>query len=62
MVPLDDEMHSLYKDEVLSDAIVRCEGKDFKVHRAVLVSQSPVFEKMFEVGEKAVSLRWQTAP
>ncbi len=59
-VPLDEirsEMHRLYKDEVLSDAIVRCEGEDFKPHIAVLASQSesPVSQKMFEVDMKEKS-------
>ncbi len=61
LVPLDEirsEMHRLYKDEVLTDAIVRCEGKDFKVHKAFLASQSPVFKNMLEVsmegGESSV--------
>ena len=54
-VPLDDirsEMHSLYRDEVFTDAILKCKSEEFKVHRAVLASQSPVFRKMFEVDMK----------
>ena len=53
--PLDDirsEMHSLYKDEVFTDATLKCKSKEFKVHRAVLASQSPVFKKMFEADMK----------
>lgn len=51
-VPLDNirkEMYSLYKDEVLTDTIIKCVGKEFKVHKVILASQSPVFMKMFEV-------------
>lgn len=53
-VPLDNiraEMHSLYKNKVFTDAVIRCENKEFKVHRAIL-AQSPVFKTMFEVDMK----------
>lgn len=54
-IPMDNirsEMHSLYKDEVFTDATLKCKSKEFKVHRAVLASQSPVFKKIFEVDMK----------
>ena len=41
-------MHSLYKSEALVDTTIKCQDKKFKVHRAVLASQSPVFRGMFE--------------
>lgn len=44
-----EEMHTLYKDEVFTDMIIKCGGKEFKVHKAILASQSPVFKKMLEV-------------
>ena len=49
---LQGEMHSLYKDGVFTDAALKCKSKEFKVHRAVLASRSPVFRKMFEVDTK----------
>lgn len=55
MVPLNilrSEMHSLYKAEVFTDAIIKCEGREFKVHRAVLGAQSPVFKTMFQIDMK----------
>ena len=54
-VPMDkirNEMHSLYKDKVLTDATLKCGGKEFKVHRAVLGSQSPVFKAMLQANMK----------
>ena len=54
-VPTDkirDDMHSLYKNKVLTDATIKCGGKEFKVHRAVLGSQSPVFKAMLQADMK----------
>ena len=54
-VPLSDlrgEMHSLYKAEVFTDATIKCGGKEFKVHKAVLGSQSPVFKAMLQADMK----------
>ena len=45
-------IYSLYKDEVLTDTIIKCQDKEFKVHRVVLASQSPVFRAMFEADMK----------
>lgn len=45
-------MHSLYKNEELTDMIIKCEDKELKVHKAILASQSPVFRAMFEVDMK----------
>lgn len=55
LVPMDNirkELHTLYRDEVLSDVTIKCEGKEFKAHKAILASQSPVFKKMFELDMK----------
>ena len=41
-------MYSLYKSEALVDTTIKCQDKEFKVHRAILASQSPVFQGMFE--------------
>lgn len=41
------DLHSLYQDEVLSDFTIKCQGKEFKVHKVLLASQSPVFKRMF---------------
>jgi speckle-type POZ protein len=40
-------LHSLYKSEEVTDTIIKCDAKEFKVHRAVLASLSPVFRAMF---------------
>ena len=56
-VPMDDirqELHSLYKNEVLADTVIKCEDQEFKAHKAILASQSPVFKKMFEVDMKEI--------
>ena len=49
--PMDgirSEMHTLFKESVLTDVTIKCNNKEFKVHKAVLASQSLVFRKMFE--------------
>ncbi len=54
-VPLDSirkELNCLYRDEVLADVTIKCGDKEFKVHKAILASQSPVLRKMFEVDMK----------
>ena len=50
-VPMDSirsEMHTLFKESALTDVTIKCSNKEFKVHKAVLASQSLVFRKMFE--------------
>lgn len=49
-VPLDDirkELHSLYQEQFLADVTVKCGDEEFKVHKVILASQSPVFKRMF---------------
>ena len=40
--------YSLYKSEALTDTIIKCTDKEFKVHRVILASCSPVFRAMLE--------------
>ncbi len=52
-IPVDNirkEMNTMYKTGTFTDATIKCGSDEFKVHKAFLVSQSPVFKKMFEVG------------
>ena len=49
---VSQSIYKLYKNKVLTDTAIKCRDKEFKVHRAVLASQSPVFQAMFEVGMK----------
>lgn len=42
------DMYRLYLCGSLTDMTIKCEDKEFKVHKAVLASQSPVFRGMFE--------------
>ena len=46
------DMYTLYKKEMLTDTVVKCDDKEFKVHRAVFASQSPVFLAMFQTDMK----------
>lgn len=48
-VPADnirDNIKSLHRDPQFADVTITCGGKEFKVHKAILVSQSPVFKRM----------------
>ena len=49
---LGHTMRSMLGDEVFSDAVIKVGGKTYKVHRAVLASQSDVFRRMFEADMK----------
>ena len=54
-VPSDNirnELHILYKEATFTDVTIKCGGREFKAHKVILVSQSPVFRKMFEVDMK----------
>ncbi len=57
-VPLNDvikELHSMYNDEMFADTTIASQGKEFKAHKFILASRSPVFRKMFEVDMKLAS-------
>ena len=41
-------MQKLLSDGLLSDLSIKCGGEEFKAHKAVLASQSPVFRRMLE--------------
>ncbi len=45
-----------YDDATFSDAIVRCGGKEFKVHKLVLAAHSKFFSKAFTGDWKVPSL------
>lgn len=49
-----DNIKSLQQDQHFSDLTITSGGKQFKVHKAILVSQSPVFQRMLaaEMAEK----------
>ena len=52
--PMEDKLNvlagnkSLFEDKVFADAMIKCGDAEFKAHKAILVSQSPVFKKMLE--------------
>ncbi|CAK0814314.1 unnamed protein product [Prorocentrum cordatum] len=39
--------HQLYQKGKFTDAVIKCSGQEFNVHRAVLASTSEVFDRMF---------------
>ena len=41
-------MKKMLSDSLHSDLTIKCGGEEFKVHKAVLASQSPVFRRMLE--------------
>ena len=50
-LPLDSVltgMNTMLSDGLHSDLTIKCGGEEFKVHKAVLASQSPVFRRMLE--------------
>ena len=49
------DMYRLYQADELVDAIIKCNEMEFKVHKVVLASQSPVFQAMFEANMKEQS-------
>ena len=50
--PLHHGLKSLLDNELFVDVTIKCGRKEFKAHKAVLVSQSPVFKTMFETDMK----------
>ena len=50
--PPDDirqQMRSLYEEELFTNITIQCGDKQFKAHKNILASQSPVFKRMFLV-------------
>lgn len=45
-------MRSLFEDSLFTDVTIKCGNAEFKAHKAVLASQSPVFKKMLEIDMK----------
>ena len=41
-------MKMMFNDKLFTDLTIKCGGEEFKVHKAVLASQSPVFRRMLE--------------
>ena len=41
-------MKNMFTDTLFTDLTIKCGGEEFKVHKAVLASQSPVFRRMLE--------------
>ena len=47
-----EDIQELYEEGLFTDVTIKCEGEEFKVHKAILAAQSPVFKKMFQVDMK----------
>ena len=41
-------MKKMLSENLLSNLTIKCRGEEFKVHKAILASQSPVFRRMLE--------------
>lgn len=57
-VPADtirEQICESYKDRLFTDVTLRCQEEEFKVHKLILASQSPIFRRMFEVDMKEKS-------
>ena len=52
VLPLYRGLKSLLDNEMFVDVTLKCEEREFKAHKAVLASQSPVFKSMFETDMK----------
>ena len=50
--PLHSGLKSLLDEELFVDVTIKCREKEFKVHKAVLIVESPVFKTMFETDMK----------
>ncbi|GKU15375.1 unnamed protein product [Fusarium langsethiae] len=44
----DTSLKNYFKNDALSDAVIRCEGSEFKVHRLILSCHSEYFAKQLE--------------
>jgi len=47
---LSEDMSNLFEKHSFSDCVLCASGKEFNVHKAILVARSPVFTAMFEHG------------
>lgn len=45
---LIDDLNDLLRSGELADVILKCKGKQFKAHKMILASRSPVFTAMFK--------------
>lgn len=52
---LSKNFYELYKSEKYTDVTLVCKDRNFKVHKIILVSRSPVFRAMFELDMKESS-------
>lgn len=49
------QMKDLLNDNLFADITIKCGNEEFKVHKAMLASQSPVFKRMFQSNMKEKS-------
>ena len=55
LVPTDsirEDLGSFCQGDLFADVTITCGGKEFRAHKLILASQSPVFKKMFEIDMK----------
>ena len=55
LVPADnirEDLGSFCQGDLFADVTITCGGKEFRAHKLILASQSPVFKKMFEIDMK----------
>lgn len=45
-------LRRLFLDDKYADLTIRCDGQDFRVHRAILCPQSPFFDRACHGGFK----------
>ena len=55
LVPADsirEDLGSFCQGDLFADVTITCGGKEFRAHKVILASQSPVFKKMLEIDMK----------
>lgn len=52
---LNKQLRSLFTNPKHSDFTVKCQGNSYSCHKAILVSRSPVFDKMISSGSKLLN-------